>query len=747
MQNGCGVQAIPRNTQGSYSLPLGTLTKAGDTVLVSQHNPAMRDIEQALTGSLPRDGRGTMLGPLAMGGNRISGIGPGIAPGDAATIDQIAVADNNYADLASLKAATPARLAYVLATDTGPVNYAYVIGDFTGRADNVNVVKLDVVPLVTGALVRQSAQSIQFVGQGAGSVPRPVDMELGETVNIDRFKGSETYYDAAIAKAIAYLITVKGGRVRFGRKAHLIADTIQFDTGSNNISIEFVGEGIGSTIEQTGAGKDLIRIGQTQRMRNSAIRFMNLIARPGAGHVVTVGTQGFEWFDMEMVDLEQRNIDKRLWNAPFGNMFYLNATGYWRAGQGATVSPVYIRAQDTTVNHNVIDITGYNSFAQPFFDIENEAKTTWLLGNYIKAVFQNCRGGGIRFANMKNFSWDFYFWDLHPDNGYVNDLIRSDLNDGYESIYCRGIIARQGSGMSGAARDVNMIAGQDFIVDCQTQQSDNPIYDWNNKRVKVLGRAYNALNTNVREQDQIEQRIFVNALAQSVNADILRIGGLMQPERATVTGGGGFVEIKTTVPGTALILTTLSGSSTEHKLVFQQDGASFYPTTDNFTSLGLASNRYSTVFAATGSINTSDERLKDWRGGLTAKEAAASSEIARAIGIYRFFDAIDQKGSDARLHVGVKAQQVVSIMQDHNLDPFAYGFVCYDEWEASDAVIEPAREAVVDSDGVEIHPASDEAIVKPAQAAGNRFGVRYEELAMFIAAGQEARLAALEAAA
>ncbi|MET1083772.1 MAG: tail fiber domain-containing protein [Burkholderiales bacterium] len=625
------------------------------------------------------------------------------------------------------------------------IKYRVVVADASGA------VIRDVDPISDSAIADladgDGLSLVGFTQNGTGATLRTALDKARETIDIDDFKlSSEAFYDNAIAKGIAYLITVGGGRIRFGRKPHLIADTIAFDTGNNNITIEFVGEGIGSTIEQTGAGKDLVRIGQTQRMRNSGIRFMNLIARPGAGHVVTVGAQGFEWFDLEMVDLEQRNIDKRVWNAPFGNMFYLNATGYWRAGQGATVSPVYIRAQDTTVNHNIIRVTAYNAFGAPFFDIANEALATWLLDNTIEGVMQNCPGGAIRLANANAWHCKFNMWDVNPDNGYTGHIIHALSNSGYESINCHISIKRNGSGMTAAFQDVKLEGGQDFTVTCLTPVTDQPKYDWGNKRVKVLGRAYNENNTAVRERDQVEQRIFVNTLAQSANADSVKIGGLVDLERATISGGGGFVQFQTTVPGTALILSALSGSSTPHQIVLQQDGAAFYPGTDNFTSGGLASNRFSQLFAGTSVIGTSDARMKDWRGGLTSDELAASKALSKVIGLYRWKDAVQDKGTDARLHVGVKAQQVVSIMQDHDLDPFAYGFVCYDEWEASDAVIQPARDAVVDSDGVEIHPASPEAIVKPAQAAGNRFGVRYEELAMFIAAGQEARLAALEAA-
>ncbi len=80
---------MPRDNNGNYSLPTGTLVNAGDTILVSQHNPAMQDIAASLTGSLARDGRGGMLADLPANGHRITGLGAGIQPNDAATVGQL----------------------------------------------------------------------------------------------------------------------------------------------------------------------------------------------------------------------------------------------------------------------------------------------------------------------------------------------------------------------------------------------------------------------------------------------------------------------------------------------------------------------------------------------------------------------------------------------------------------------------------------------------------------------------------
>lgn len=61
----------------------------GDTILVSQHNPAMQDIANAVSNSLDRDGSGGMRAPLNMGGNKLVNVAPGVAPTDAATVSQL----------------------------------------------------------------------------------------------------------------------------------------------------------------------------------------------------------------------------------------------------------------------------------------------------------------------------------------------------------------------------------------------------------------------------------------------------------------------------------------------------------------------------------------------------------------------------------------------------------------------------------------------------------------------------------
>ena len=163
---------------------------------------------------------------------------------------------------------------------------------------------------------------------------------------------------------------------------------------------------------------------------------------------------------------------------------------------------------------------------------------------------------------------------------------------------------------------------------------------------------------------------------------------------------------------------------------------SFAPTVDGNTSSGWSLARWSTVFAVTGAINTSDAREKTAVRPFSPEEMRAAQALAGDIGMYQWLEAIEAKSADgARLHAGVTAQQVEARFVEQGLDASVYGLFCFDEWDDMPEVLGP-----------------DDEVIQEARAAGNRYGVRYDELNQFILRGLhenqknlEARLAALEA--
>ena len=141
------------------------------------------------------------------------------------------------------------------------------------------------------------------------------------------------------------------------------------------------------------------------------------------------------------------------------------------------------------------------------------------------------------------------------------------------------------------------------------------------------------------------------------------------------------------------------------------------PGGDDTTKLGDSSLRWSVVYAVTPTINTSDEREKQDVVELDEVERRVAVRLKGLIKKFRWKDAVARKGEAARVHVGVIAQEVLAAFKAEGLDPMRYAIVCYDEWEA--------ELEVMDKDGN---------VTIPARAAGNRYGIRYEELLAFIIA-------------
>ncbi|HIE0523815.1 TPA: tail fiber domain-containing protein [Stenotrophomonas maltophilia] len=169
---------------------------------------------------------------------------------------------------------------------------------------------------------------------------------------------------------------------------------------------------------------------------------------------------------------------------------------------------------------------------------------------------------------------------------------------------------------------------------------------------------------------------------------------------------------------------------------------------DNAQSLGSSTFRWTTVFATNTTISTSDSRLKTEPRQLRDAELKAASAIARLPAVWRWLSRVhgdencEPEGMDARKHFGPTVQAAMAVMEAHGLDPFAYSFICYDEWEA-----EPAT---YDDEGNEL---------TSAREAGDRYSFRKEELLCFMVSALaaendlqaakvealDARLAALEA--
>lgn len=183
------------------------------------------------------------------------------------------------------------------------------------------------------------------------------------------------------------------------------------------------------------------------------------------------------------------------------------------------------------------------------------------------------------------------------------------------------------------------------------------------------------------------------------------------------------------------------------KLNYSAGSKVIEPRGDNDHSLGSASLRFSTVYAGTGTINTSDERLKDQIQNIDERCLRAWSKVKYSQ--YKFKDAVEAKKDGARWHFGLIAQRVKEAFESEGLDAFEYGLLCHDSWSEKEAVYknfdlgdvffkgeedsEPVY-SMVENPGdmlseamVWIYKETKKELVSEAKSAGDRYGIRYEE--------------------
>ncbi|QZE50497.1 tail fiber protein [Klebsiella phage vB_KpnS-VAC4] len=189
---------------------------------------------------------------------------------------------------------------------------------------------------------------------------------------------------------------------------------------------------------------------------------------------------------------------------------------------------------------------------------------------------------------------------------------------------------------------------------------------------------------------------------------------------------------KTSTPTRILFETCAAGSTARTARWCVDHNGNFVPMGDGGYDIGWGSGRVNNIYAKNGAINTSDGRMKNDVRAMSDPETEAAKAIAKEIGFWTWKEQADM--NDVREHCGLTVQRAMEIMESFGLEPFKYGFICYDKWDEQTVVSEygPANE-----DG------SENPIYKTIPA-GDRYSFRIDELNMFIAKGFEARLSALE---
>ncbi|MDZ4762510.1 MAG: DUF2793 domain-containing protein [Alphaproteobacteria bacterium] len=133
-----------------------------------------------------------------------------------------------------------------------------------------------------------------------------------------------------------------------------------------------------------------------------------------------------------------------------------------------------------------------------------------------------------------------------------------------------------------------------------------------------------------------------------------------------------------------LLISGATGAITHKGNAVFHAGASPAPAADNTYNLGSASFRFGTVYAATGTINTSDAREKTALEPIPEAALRAVRRILAGVGVFQWREAVARKGHDparggARLHVGVTAQAVRDAFLAEGEDPERWALFCEDK--------------------------------------------------------------------
>lgn len=441
---------------------------------------------------------------------------------------------------------------------------------------------------------------VGHIADGAGATARRVQGKLRDVVHVDDFGAvgdGVTDDSGAFADALSALQSQGGGTLRIGRKTYAVASAVVLDA-PDAMSLVIEGEGTGSIIRQTTPDASVLEIGTTHLQRASALRRLALTNAGTGGHIISVGDKGCTLFEVDHVDIAQSNPAKHVIHAPYGQVYDSRFHGGdWYLHPGSTVSGVLIRTDPVkgpSFNENIFEnLRVHQAYAAPFFDIASAAPDSWLVNNTFRHInFERCRGGGIRFANARGWTFEnLSFWD--QDSGpYAGHLIHAAGNGGYESVAnsFRAIL-RHGDALVPGKRDIFLEAADfSFVANCFTQPADGPSYDWNNKNVVVIGLLYGELNVAGRASLRGDQIINYGMIfGGSVYGDTrLSVGGINVPEQCRISSDGGYVNFDAMANGLGQIFAARASDGTITKLVFAADGQSFWPLTDAKVDLGFA---------------------------------------------------------------------------------------------------------------------------------------------------------------
>ena len=170
------------------------------------------------------------------------------------------------------------------------------------------------------------------------------------------------------------------------------------------------------------------------------------------------------------------------------------------------------------------------------------------------------------------------------------------------------------------------------------------------------------------------------------------------------------------------------------------DGA-FYPNVDNGLDLGLSARRWNDVWAANGTIQTSDANEKQDIETLSEAETRVAVACKGLLRKFRWKDAVAKKGDEARIHFDIIAQDLQDAFAAEGLDAGRYAMFISSTWWEAERVVQAVEEVLDDEGNVTTEAVAEHTVTDTYATAEEapegatertRLGVRYPELLAFI---------------
>jgi hypothetical protein len=316
---------------------------------------------------------------------------------------------------------------------------------------------------------------------------------------------------------------------------------------------------------------------------------------------------------------------------------------------------------------------------------------------------------------------------IYLDSAYQSQVFSNRINGAVNGVYLTALVAAdrvhyiEGNNFIGCTNDINnQINGGRVQVGGGNFGDSSGVLTFGGFTASVKGDLWGPQSVWARSvatftgTSVVDGLTIYNGQTSDVNDgvrlkfDFSAFGPLSQTRSASITGRSKLNYGNST----ELVFSTAPDYGAEvERVIITKDGE-LTPAADNTYPVGISGRRWSVIYAATGTINTSDANEKQLIEELSTAERNVATTIKGLIRKFKFNDAVATKGDDARIHIGVIAQDVKQAFIDEGLDPTEYGLFCCDEWWELDGEI--------------VNKDTDGAIRK------ERLGIRYEELLAFI---------------